>query len=695
MSHSVKRAIFCFLSIIALRLTAQSNSGFRGTEFWVTFTENLYRPDSLYLLIAPETTDTILIFNPQLNIGMAPVVVKPGRQNQIAVPFNLCYSVLSFGPQGTGIRVRSKRLVQVYALNALPETTDLTAVLPVELLKNSQEYLVHGYSGQNGKEAQVAILAIDTGITDVRIKITADLFTGSGKGSIVNYRLRQGQVIVLQALDTQDLSGSVLTVVNGCKRIAAFYGVKCGKVQNRTSCKTFDHQYEQIWPSVFLGTRFILPAVPQNIQFTASFTALQDNTTLTLPSGNTRVLNRGETYKTILASVFPSVSSSDKPVSCVQVLMSQGCNGAAGQTGDPSLVNIPPVDKNAFVNKAVYQLYRNPSYNHFITLIVRSSTVPTVLQNGSPLLVPGGFQPFTFDGKNYYWASIPTFHNNNYKLQCDSGFIGFIHGLAPNESYGTCFTASLNNRLSDFTITPNPVCRLGQEVDFTASGDSLNSVRWFFGDGGSASGNTAIHRYFNYGNYEVRMLNVRPGSSCPTDTVTKIIRVMKGPENELPRDTQPCRGSIFRITLKYYTGVNYLWENNSSNLIQNIDKDRTAVLTTRDSNGCVLKDTVNIKFRDCSKLDLKLANVFTPDGDGKNDLWRIIYEGWEQIDVRIYSRWGVMVARYSLPDDEEWNGKVMNKFTDVPEGTYFYSLDCYDRETQQRKVYSGSINLIR
>ena len=685
--------LLAFISVSSA--SAQNKRGFYGNEFWVTFTENLYRPDSLYLLVAPETTDTITVFNPQLNLSLPPFIVKPGRQNQIAVPFNLCYSVLAFGPQGTGIQVKSKRLVQLFALNPLPETVDLTAVLPVELLKNSQEYLVHGYSGQNSKEAQVAILALDTGITDVRAKITADLFTGSGKGSTVNYKLRQGQVILLQALDTQDLSGTIVTVTNGCKRIAVYYGVKCGKVLNRNVCQTFDHQFEQVWPSVFLGKEFLLPPVPSNTQYQMSIAALQDNTEVTLASGNKVNLNRGQVFKIPVFFSVPYPLFSDKPVSCVQILNSYGCNGSAGLSGDPSLLNIAPIDQQALSNKAAYQLYRKTGYNHFLTLIVKSTTVPSVFQNGSLLIVPGGFKAVTISGKTYHWANVNTFHNNSYKLQCDSGFVAYLHGLAPNESYATCFSASLYNRNSDFIADPEPVCKLGQFVTFTALGDSLNNVRWFLGDGNSGSGNKILHAYSQYGVYQVKMLNSNPGSSCPIDTVVKNVRVLKGPDNFLPRDTQPCKGTIFRVQLNFYNGVKYGWENGTSGLIQNIDKNRQAILTTRDSNGCVILDTVDVKFKDCSNLILKLANVFTPGEDGKNDNWRVIYEGWDQIDVRIYNRWGELIAKYTLPDEEDWNGKVMNKFTDLPEGTYFYSLDCYDRETLKRENFAGSINLIR
>lgn len=689
-----KPAFVLFFSLLSVfPASAQGTRGFLGREFWVTFTENLYRPDSLILLVAPETRDTVTVFNPQLNISLTPRPVRPGIYNRIAVPASMIYSVLAFGGQGTGVVVKSRREVQLFAVNPLAETADMTAVLPVEYLKNAQEYLVHGWGGHNGKEAQVAVLAIDTGFTDLSLKLTADLFTGQGAGSNFPFRLKQGQVYLFQALDTQDLSGSIVKVLNGCKRIAVFTGSKCSRIRNTAGCISFDHLYEQVWPSVFLGKTFAVTPVPQNTRYQLSVAALTDNTTVKIQAA-VKVLNRGEVWKKEVLSAIPVVVESDKPVSCVQLLNSQGCNGSITAAGDPSLLNIAPLNQVPLTKRAGYLVYRNTGYTHYLSLLVKGPAAPVVRQNGANLIIPGGWVNVNVNGVPYWWGAVPTFQNNTYKLESDSGFVAYLYGLAANESMAACISAGLQNRKSDFTLNPEPVCRLSQLVYFRATGDSLNNVRWQFGDGATGSGNSTSHRYTASGIYTVKMLNTINGT-CPIDTVIHTLRVLDGPAPGLPRDTQPCKGTAYRIQLPQLPGVKYKWENGSSSLFQTFVADRLAVLTTTDSNGCLITDTVNVRFRDCSKTDLRLANVFTPDGNGTNDEWVIIYEGWEQIDVRIYNRWGAMVAKYSLPEDEHWNGRVMNKYAEVPEGTYFYSVDCYDQETSTRKFISGSINLIR
>jgi gliding motility-associated-like protein len=149
------------------------------------------------------------------------------------------------------------------------------------------------------------------------------------------------------------------------------------------------------------------------------------------------------------------------------------------------------------------------------------------------------------------------------------------------------------------------------------------------------------------------------------------------------------------VELPSISGITYKWENGSSSPSQSFTINRKAILVTKDTSGCISTDTIDVRFRECSKLDLRLANVFTPNGDGANDEWVVVYEGWDEITVKIINRWGEDVANYSLPNDAHWNGKVEGKFTTLPTGTYFYYMQCKDNESGSVKKITGSINLIR
>ncbi len=687
-------SIALVMLLSATKLLSQSGAGLSGNEFWVTFTQNLYRPDSLVLLVAPETADTITVFNPQLNVSLPPSIVKPGRQNKISVPANMAYSVLAFGGQGTGVVVRSKRNIQLFACNVLPETNEMTAVLPTTYLKTGQQYILHGWGGSTNREAQAAVLAIDTGVTTVRVKLTADLFTGQGNGGSFVFSLKQGQVYVLQALDSQDLSGTSVSVTTACKRIAVFYGAKCARIKNISGCSTYDHIYEQCWPSGFLGKEYIVPPVPENSRFQISVAALYDTTVVKIFGSVVNTLNRGETWKIEMNTLNPVVVQSDKPVSCVQLLNSSGCNGASVNRGDPALLNIAVNAPGAYTRKASYIVQNNPSYNHYVSIISMGSAVPVIRQNGSIVNMIGGFIPVNIFGALYWYGHFKTNSNNTYELQSDSGFAAYLYGLAPNEAYATCFGISPFNLRADFEMNPNPVCRTEQQVTFKASGDSMKNIRWLFGDGFGSNSNPSFHRFNNPGNYQVKLLNDVSGQ-CKTDTIVKWLKVFPGINMNLPRDTQPCRGTSYQLQLPSVKGVNYKWENGSSSPFQSFTSNRKAILTTLDTNGCLSIDTIDIRFKDCKQLDLQLANVFTPDGDGKNDEWVVGYAGWDEIQVKIINRWGQTITDYTLPADNNWNGKSKGDFTEMPSGTYFYHVRCFDYETKSDKTVYGTINLIR
>jgi gliding motility-associated-like protein len=69
---------------------------------------------------------------------------------------------------------------------------------------------------------------------------------------------------------------------------------------------------------------------------------------------------------------------------------------------------------------------------------------------------------------------------------------------------------------------------------------------------------------------------------------------------------------------------------------------------------------------------LLIPDIFTPNGDGKNDSWEILnVEKPEDLGVRIFSRWGEIIYHsneYSHP----WNGTYRGKL--VPSGNYPYQI---------------------
>lgn len=97
------------------------------------------------------------------------------------------------------------------------------------------------------------------------------------------------------------------------------------------------------------------------------------------------------------------------------------------------------------------------------------------------------------------------------------------------------------------------------------------------------------------------------------------------------------------------------------------------VVTVQEGCGDQASDSIVITMNDCS---VEAPNVFTPGGDGNNDL--LVFKGLEDYPnsaLFVYNRWGNLIyedANYQ----NDWNG---NKVSD---GTYYYVLKLNDGRNQ-------------
>jgi len=75
----------------------------------------------------------------------------------------------------------------------------------------------------------------------------------------------------------------------------------------------------------------------------------------------------------------------------------------------------------------------------------------------------------------------------------------------------------------------------------------------------------------------------------------------------------------------------------------------------------------------------ELPNVFTPNGDGINDLYvsNNLNDAIQQVDMKIFNRFGHLVYQTTDPAIN-WNGSYKNTGADVAAGVYYYICDVYE-----------------
>lgn len=147
----------------------------------------------------------------------------------------------------------------------------------------------------------------------------------------------------------------------------------------------------------------------------------------------------------------------------------------------------------------------------------------------------------------------------------------------------------------------------------------------------------------------------------------------------------------------------YLWNGPngySSNLQNPIITDITVnflgnyILIVGNSSGCTAQDTVTITLSvDCKDTTkLIIPNVFTPNGDSENQVFKIVGVDLKEVQIDIYNRWGIKI--HSLNTLQEgWDGKTNNGL-EAPAGTYFYIVNAttFNGEVLSQK---GAFSLFR
>lgn len=117
------------------------------------------------------------------------------------------------------------------------------------------------------------------------------------------------------------------------------------------------------------------------------------------------------------------------------------------------------------------------------------------------------------------------------------------------------------------------------------------------------------------------------------------------------------------------------------------------------SNTCEYIDSLNVRVIESY---IEAPNVFTPNGDGINDEWRVAYKSIERYQCIIQNRWGRTVFKSTDPG-KGWDGMIGAR--PAAEGTYYYVIVAYGTDKfpdnhkkagqQMKYKLSGDINLFR
>ena len=92
-----------------------------------------------------------------------------------------------------------------------------------------------------------------------------------------------------------------------------------------------------------------------------------------------------------------------------------------------------------------------------------------------------------------------------------------------------------------------------------------------------------------------------------------------------------------------------------------------------------------------------IPNVFTPNDDGVNDVFKVKSIGLKTLDGEFYDRWGLKLYEWHTVEGG-WDGRSASGVL-VPDGTYYYILSATGLDGKQYPAKDerakGSFTLIR
>lgn len=231
----------------------------------------------------------------------------------------------------------------------------------------------------------------------------------------------------------------------------------------------------------------------------------------------------------------------------------------------------------------------------------------------------------------------------------------------------------------------------------------------------------AIGRYTAEG-YKEPLINFsQEACGNPRDTIPPcppVVQVSNYCTDEsLPRENinfirwtipSDCRDSVIAKYLIFYKPerdaplvlIDSIVGKNNKSYDHQLDLSLTGcyVVQAVDPSGNISDFSAEVCISDCP--DYQLPNAFTPNNDGKNDLYTPIipYSGVTRIEMKIFNRWGNLVFETEDPDIN-WDGNDFKTGKPLPTATYYYVCEVYfntlDGEEKLEQPLNGFIHLFR
>lgn len=143
---------------------------------------------------------------------------------------------------------------------------------------------------------------------------------------------------------------------------------------------------------------------------------------------------------------------------------------------------------------------------------------------------------------------------------------------------------------------------------------------------------------------------------------------------------------------QYYqwSPAQYLSSSSIPNPVARTYGDVTYIMKISDDDNCT--DSAKVRIRAFKDPDIYVPTAFTPNNDGKNDLFKVFPVGFILQELKIYDRWG-NVLFITNDHNKGWDGKY--KGETMATGTFVWTASGINKKTGKPVYKKGNITLIR
>lgn len=135
----------------------------------------------------------------------------------------------------------------------------------------------------------------------------------------------------------------------------------------------------------------------------------------------------------------------------------------------------------------------------------------------------------------------------------------------------------------------------------------------------------------------------------------------------------------------------YHWQDNTTDSVYHVTQTGKYSVTITNSCGSA-SDEINVQIS-ADECALAVPTAFTPNGDGRNDVFRVICHcPVERFMMHVYNRWGELVFE-SHDITDGWDGTY--KSTAQPLSVFVYYIEYFNYCGQKMKHTAGNVTLVR